>query len=71
MNRTNVPIGYSNIKLTENKMKKNPTGFANVAKSIAKKEGLSKGSAAAILASATRNASSSAKRKNPKLNRVK
>ena len=38
---------------------------------IAKKGGYSKKAAGAILASASRNASASAKRKNPKLNKVK
>ncbi len=52
-------------------MAKKPTGFKNVQASIAKKEGVSKKAAGAILASATRNASASAKRKNPKLKKVK
>lgn len=38
---------------------------------ISKKEGVSKKSAGAILANATRHASSSAKRKNPALKKVK
>lgn len=46
-------------------------GFKNVANSIAKKEGISKKSASAILASSTRKASASAKKKNPALKRVK
>jgi hypothetical protein len=48
-----------------------PTGFKNVAASIAKKEGISKKSASAILASSSRGASKSAEAKNPKLNKVK
>lgn len=50
--------------------KKHP-GFKSVQKSIAKKEGVSKKSAGAILASATRKASKGAKRKNPALKKVK
>jgi hypothetical protein len=46
-------------------------GFKKVQAGIAKKSGVSKKAAGAILASATRNASAKAKRKNPKLNRVK
>jgi hypothetical protein len=46
-------------------------GFKSVQKSIAKKQGISIKSAGAILASSTRKASAAAKRKNPKLKRVK
>lgn len=46
-------------------------GFKAVAAGIAKKEGVSKKSAGAILASATRKASPAARKKNPALNRVK
>lgn len=46
-------------------------GFKSVAKSIQKKDGVSAKSAGAILASATRKSSSSAKKANPNLNRVK
>ena len=49
-------------------MKKHP-GFRAVQKKIAKKYGMKR--AGAILASATRKASRSAKRKNPRLKRVK
>jgi hypothetical protein len=45
--------------------------FKSVQNKIAKKEGISKNSAGAILANASRNASPAAKKKNPKLNRVK
>lgn len=45
--------------------------FKSVQAKIAKKEGVSKKSAGAILANASRNASASAKRKNPKLKKVK
>ncbi len=45
--------------------------FKKVASKIARKQGISKKRASAILASSTRNASAAAKRKNPKLNRVK
>lgn len=52
-------------------MAKKLTGFKNVQASIAAKEGVSKERAGAILASATRNASSKAKKANPKLLKVK
>lgn len=45
--------------------------FKSVQSKIAKKEGISKNRAGAILASASRNASAKAKRKNPKLKKVK
>jgi hypothetical protein len=51
--------------------KKKVKGFKNVAKSIAKKQGISNKAASAILASSTRKASPAAKRKNPKLKKVK
>lgn len=46
-------------------------GFKAAENSVAKKEGVSKKSAGAILASSTRNASASAKKKNPNLKKVK
>lgn len=46
-------------------------GFKAVQGQIAKKEGVSKKSAGAILASATRKASPAAKKANPRLARVK
>jgi hypothetical protein len=46
-------------------------GFKAVQAKIAKKQGVSKESAGAILASATRGASAAAKKKNPKLKKVK
>lgn len=52
-------------------MAKSNPGFKSVQNSIAKKEGVSKKSAGAILASSTRKASAKAKAKNPVLNRVK
>ena len=52
--------------------KKKPVkGFKNVQASIAKKQGVSKKAAGAILASATRKASPAAKRANPALKKVK
>jgi hypothetical protein len=45
--------------------------FKNVQNKIAKKEGLSKKAAGAILANSTRNASPAAKAKNPNLRKVK
>lgn len=46
-------------------------GFQHIQDIIAKKEGLSKKSAGAILAARTREASASAKRKNPNLKKVR
>ena len=51
-------------------MKKHP-GFKAVQASIAKKQGISKKDAGAILASATRKASPAAKKANPRLKKVK
>lgn len=45
--------------------------FKSVQAKIAKKGGYSKDAAGAILANASRNASSAAKRKNPKIKKVK
>lgn len=50
--------------------KKHP-GFAAVQQSIAAKEGVSADRAGAILAASSRNASASAKNKNPRLRKVK
>ncbi len=50
--------------------KKHP-GFKAIQSKIAAKEGVSKKSAGAILASATRKASKSAKKKNPRLKKVR
>jgi hypothetical protein len=46
-------------------------GFASVQDRIAKRAGVSKERAGAILASASRKASAKAKKANPRLNRVK
>lgn len=51
-------------------MSKHP-GFKAVQSSISKREVVSKDRAGAILAAATRRASPAAKRKNPKLRKVK
>lgn len=51
--------------------KKMHPGFKSVASSIAKKQGISKKRAGAILASAARKASPAAKKSNPRLKRVK
>jgi hypothetical protein len=45
-------------------------GFKKAAASIARKQGISKEAAGAILANSTRHASADAKRKNPRLKRV-
>ena len=50
---------------------KKTRGFKNFANKIAKKQGVSKKAASAILASATRKASAKAKKKNPRLKKVK
>jgi hypothetical protein len=52
------------------KSKKHP-GFKSVQNKIARKQGVSKKAAGAILASRTRKASPAAKRRNPRLKRVK
>lgn len=52
-------------------MAKAHPGFKSVQKKIAAKEGVSSKAAGAILASATRKASSKAKSANPRLKRVK
>lgn len=52
-------------------MAKRHPGFKKVQGSIARKEGVSKKAAGAILAAATRRASKSAKRSNPRLKRVR
>ncbi len=46
-------------------------GFKAAAKSVERKEGVSKARAGAIIAAGARNASAAAKRKNPNLRRVK
>lgn len=45
-------------------------GFAKVAAGIARRQGISKAAASAILANSSRHASAAAKRKNPRLKRV-
>lgn len=50
--------------------KKHP-GFKRVAAGIARRKGISRKRAGAILAASTRRASKAAKRKNPRLRRVK
>jgi hypothetical protein len=52
-------------------MAKAHPGFKSVQSSIARKEGVSKKAAGAILASSSRNASASAKKANPRLGKVK
>lgn len=52
------------------KTKKHP-GFKSVQKKIAQKQGVSMKRAGAILAASSRGASAKAKRKNPRLKRVK
>lgn len=50
---------------------KKDMGFKSAQNSIAKKNGVSKEEAAAILAASSRGASKSAKKKNPNLKKVK
>lgn len=52
-------------------MAKKHMGFAKVQAKIAKKEGISKDRAGAILAAASRGASKKAKKANPRLKKVK
>lgn len=63
--------GLSEEELSEIVKEKLSESFKSVENKIAKKEGISKDRAGAILASASRNASAAAKRKNPKLLKVK
>lgn len=46
-------------------------GFASVQQSIAKKQGISKERAGAVLAASTRGASAAARKANPRLGKVK
>jgi hypothetical protein len=52
-------------------MSKAHPGFAKVSAGIAKREGVSKERAEAMLAAGTRRASKGAKKRNPRLKRVK
>lgn len=52
-------------------MKDKHPGFKKVAASIAKRQGVSKKRASAILAASSRGASAKAKAKNPRLKKVK
>jgi len=52
-------------------MSKKHPGFQNVAASIAKKQGVSKARASAMLAAGTRKAGKAARKANPRLNKVK
>lgn len=65
------PIFFNLKKLFNNMVKKAHPGFKAVQNKIAKKEGVSKAAAGAILASAARKASAKAKKANPKLKKVK
>lgn len=60
----------SAIKKSVMKRMKHP-GFSAVANNIASREGVSQKAAGAILAASTRRAGSSARKANPRLNRVK
>jgi len=58
------------MKKRTKKTQKHP-GFKKVQEAIAKKQGISMERAGAILAKSTRGASAAAKRRNPRLKRVK
>lgn len=58
------------IKMAKKKSKKHP-GFKAVQSQIAAQSGVSMEGAGAILANSTRNASPAAKKKNPRLKKVK
>lgn len=57
-------------KKARKKASKKHPGFEKVQEKIAKKEGVSKERAGAILAAASRGASKSAKKRNPRLKKV-
>lgn len=69
----NTPAFIESEKYSKGKKMpaKKHLGFKAVQKRIAKKQGISMEAAGAILASAARNASPAAKRKNPSLKNVK
>ena len=58
-------------KAAKNRVKKTHPGFQAVQEKIANQKGISKDKAGAILAHATRHASKSAKKTNPRLKKVK
>ena len=59
------------IEMAKKRAKKAHPGFKSVQNKIANKQGVSKKAAGAILAASTRKASSAAKKRNPRLKRVK
>lgn len=59
------------IEMAKKRAKKAHPGFKSVQSKIARKQGVSKKAAGAILAASTRKASSAAKKRNPRLKRVK
>ena len=68
---TNIKDLRLQLHHKEVKMAKKVRGFSKNAAAIAKRQGISKERASAILAAATRRASKAAKRKNPRLKRVR
>ena len=68
---TNIKDLQLQLHHKEVKMAKKVRGFSKNAAAIAKRQGISKERASAILAAATRRASKAAKRKNPRLKRVR
>lgn len=67
----NPPVETVRQKATIEMSERAKRGFKNVATRIARKQGLPYDRAAAILAAQTRRASDAARRRNPRLNRVK
>ena len=64
-------VGVGGGHFTEVQVSKKHPGFRKVQDQIARKQGISQERAGAILASSSRKASAKAKRKNPRLKRVK
>lgn len=64
-------IGMEGVVESHNARSKKHPGFQAVQASIAKKQGVSKERAGAMLAAGTRKASAKAKKANPRLKRVK
>jgi len=64
-------VGVGGGHFTEGQVSKKHPGFKKVQGQIARKQGISQERAGAILASSSRKASAKAKRRNPRLRRVK
>jgi hypothetical protein len=66
-----VVTSHVSHRFTGRKPKRKLRGFRNVQHDIAKRQGISEERAGAILAASTRRASAGAKRRNPRLRRVR